>query len=335
MGREKGELVVRQAASGVRIDAGSPLHVRWDLERKHLEATIRATLAEFDQRAKPSSGTSEFLAAEAIELLSKWSREESRLHRYGDGRIDPQEMHACDQNLEWLALHLETVAATEARVLSTSSKFYMGSGGADVSMLFNREVQIDQQLPDGYESIVRGESLKRGLEARTIEQTGPGLFLQIWVTEPAIANKPDLAERAVDDLLACLPSVLGRGRMRTPSGDTYVIGQAGAVGPHARANNVVIQSSAGEPDVDLSELADELAKLRAELRKVSETLEHDEEIGALATAEKAARSGDRSRVLSTLTKVGTVLWEKAAPLGLEILADFARRWIGVSGGPKP
>lgn len=330
LSQELGTLVVKQAASGCRLDVGSPLHLRWDVERKHLETTIKATLAEFDQRSEPSSSTLALLQAGAADLLTEWARTEAHVLRYKDGgRIDPSELPECTRNLERLALYLETVAAAEARVLATSSR--LAEPRRESQMLyFDREIQLDQPLPKEYRSIVRGESLKRGLMPTIIEQTGPGLLLQLKAVDASIANKPDLAAQAVDDLLLSLPRALAQNRLAASTrGDTYVIGQAAAVGPHARAERVINQSFILGASVDLAKLADELATLRSELRRSAETAEHDEATGAVATAEKAARNGDRSGTMAALAKVGTWVWDKASALGLDLLKEYLSKRAGL------
>jgi hypothetical protein len=330
LGQELGNLIVKQAASGLRIDVGSLLYLRWDVERMHLEATIKATLADFDQRAEPSASTLAFLQGGATDLLAGWARTEARLLRFRDGgRIDPSEMPECNRNLDGLALHFETVAAAEVRVLAASARFAAPRRRSQM-LMFDRELQLDQPLPEDYRSIVRGESLKRGLVPTIIEQTSSGLLLQVQAADPGIANKPDLATQTVDDLLVSLPHALAQNRLMASSrGDTYLVHQAGAVGPHARAESVVNQSYTLSAGVDLAKLADELGTLRVELRRSAETAEHDEATGAIATAEKAAKNGDRSGTATALAKVGTWVWDKASTLGLDLLKEYLSKKAGL------
>lgn len=330
MAEELGTLIVKQAASGFCLDVGTPLDVRWAVEWRHLEATIKDTLAEFDQRAEPGAATASFLRGDAASLLAKWSGQEARSQRSRDGtRTAESERNRSGVNLERLLLHLESVAATEASVLASSFKFV--SAGASPAMLtFDREVHVSEALPEEYQSIVRGEALKRGLTATIVEQTGPGLLLQLCASEPSIANSTSMAQLAVDDFLSNLAAALAQGRQRRPpGGDTYIVHQAGAVGPNARAEHVLNQYVSQLEQVELARLADELAALRAELRRSAQTPEQDEALGAVASAERAARSGDRPGAATALSRAGLWVCEKASALGLELLKDILSKKAGL------
>lgn len=79
--------------------------------------------------------------------------------------------------------------------------------------------------------------------------------------------------------------------------------QVAAMGDNAHAENVSQQQRIGN-DIDLNALAEELSKLRQEAKKESSEPAHDEQIGALAAAESAAKQGDKSKVLAYLAKAG-------------------------------
>lgn len=105
-------------------------------------------------------------------------------------------------------------------------------------------------------------------------------------------------------------------------GDQYNVGQAGAVGPGARASDMTLvqgSSSISSSD-DLSALAGELGELRTALRDVSTDPEHDVAMGIVAQAELKAKNGDDAGVaneLSALKRLGQAgHWVLTAAAGI-------------------
>jgi hypothetical protein len=96
-------------------------------------------------------------------------------------------------------------------------------------------------------------------------------------------------------------------RRPTMSRDTFnVSGQAGAVGPSAHAHDNVFQQIQVGTGIDLPKLAEELERLRNAMKGESTgTPEHDEAIGAVAGAEKAAAKNDGLAALRYLKSAGT------------------------------
>jgi hypothetical protein len=89
-------------------------------------------------------------------------------------------------------------------------------------------------------------------------------------------------------------------RAKGKEADRYIIqGQAGALGPNARVYAQDFQLPSD--DLNLPRLAQELAQLRAGMKREAQgTAEQDEAIGAVAAAEKAADQGNGSAVLQNL-----------------------------------
>ena len=81
-----------------------------------------------------------------------------------------------------------------------------------------------------------------------------------------------------------------REAMEVVMGDKYVTGQAGAVGPGASAQDITFNQvwNQTEGDVDLNQLASELARLRQELRSKAVEPKQDIDVAAIAEAEVAA-----------------------------------------------
>jgi hypothetical protein len=107
------------------------------------------------------------------------------------------------------------------------------------------------------------------------------------------------------------------------TGDTYNIsGQAGAVGPHAHAHDNTSQQVQGGGD--LVNLAEELDRLRAAMKREPEgPPEQDVAIGAVATAQNAAKLGDSLAIPQYLKSAGswalTIAEKIGVPLAVEAL----------------
>lgn len=90
-----------------------------------------------------------------------------------------------------------------------------------------------------------------------------------------------------------------------------------ALGDHAQAKDFSQQITTSN-DIDLPNLANELAKLRAAAKAEATLDEHDEAIGNLASAEKAAKSGDKSKTMQFLATTGKWTLEMATKVGVPL-----------------
>lgn len=107
-------------------------------------------------------------------------------------------------------------------------------------------------------------------------------------------------------------------------------GQAGAFGENARSdNNSFVQSAANEP-IDLVELAKQLGQVRAEMKRQANPndTEQDAEIGTLALAETAAKSGDQSKTLEVLRGAGTWTLDVAKSVAAGLVKDAVEGKFG-------
>ena len=110
-------------------------------------------------------------------------------------------------------------------------------------------------------------------------------------------------------------------------GDKYEIrGQAAAVGRHARAKGTTLQQIYREAatDLDLPQLARELAELRATLQKEASTSDEYRALAAVAEAEEAAAKGDGSTALKRLEAAGRWALDVATRIDIPVATKAIR-----------
>ena len=114
-------------------------------------------------------------------------------------------------------------------------------------------------------------------------------------------------------------------------GDKYVAGQVGAQGPGAHAEHITFQQVwlQNASSIPLSQLADELSRLRSHMRKKATDPDHDLALGAVAAAEKCATNKDGVGALQSLAKAGKWTLECARDIGVEIAAAAIAKTIGL------
>jgi hypothetical protein len=142
---------------------------------------------------------------------------------------------------------------------------------------------------------------------------------------------PRIPEAVIDSAMArrvynnC--TVLEGGDMR----DNYQAGQAGAMGPNAKAENMnfvqILRETIGERS--LAELAADLERLRAAMLTESKTAEQDEAVGAIAQAEDAAKKGDAKGVLGFLRKAGQWAFDVATKIGTSVASKAIEKSMGM------
>jgi hypothetical protein len=115
------------------------------------------------------------------------------------------------------------------------------------------------------------------------------------------------------------------------SRDQYEIGQAGAVGPGAHAENMTfnqIWNKSGSA-IDVQQLGRELTALRTALNKEASEPEQFVALGEVAAAEKAAKEGDGPTALRHLKTAGAWVWDVATRVGIGVATAAAKTAIGI------
>jgi hypothetical protein len=114
--------------------------------------------------------------------------------------------------------------------------------------------------------------------------------------------------------------------------DSYTTGQAGAVGPHSSARDISfnqVWNQVGSA-IDLPGLAQELAKVRSEMRRTAEGgPEQDLALAEVAKAEISAKSDDGPTVMQHLRKAGMWALDAARSVGAELAATVIAKAMGL------
>lgn len=86
-----------------------------------------------------------------------------------------------------------------------------------------------------------------------------------------------------------------------------------------------------QQEIQLPQLAEELARLRKAMRSLGDKADKDVdvEVGYVASAEKEARKGDGPGTLQYLSKAGKWAWDVATEIGVELAAAALGRALGL------
>lgn len=106
-------------------------------------------------------------------------------------------------------------------------------------------------------------------------------------------------------------------------------GQAASIGDHNTVDNTTLIQAA--PKEDLTLLANQLAEIRKAMLGTNpspDDLDAAAEIGAVAQAEKAAKKGDRSKVMDALEGAGKWTLEVAKSVAAGLVKDAIEGKIG-------
>ena len=113
-------------------------------------------------------------------------------------------------------------------------------------------------------------------------------------------------------------------------GDTYKVGQAGAVGPNAHAHDMNFNQiwNQLQGSIDLQQLAGELSRLRQEMKKEAVEPEQDIAVSEVAKAEQSAKSGDGSKTLEHLKSAGRWALDVATKIGSSVAVEAIKNSMG-------
>ena len=128
-----------------------------------------------------------------------------------------------------------------------------------------------------------------------------------------------------------MPASLLLNKGQINMGDKYEVGQAGAVGRGAHAENVTFAQIWNKlsGDVDLGRLAGELEALRTALISKAVEPDHYIALGEIAAAEKASKTGDGPTALQHMAKAGKWVWNVANKIGIGVATAAAISQLGL------
>jgi hypothetical protein len=102
-------------------------------------------------------------------------------------------------------------------------------------------------------------------------------------------------------------------------------GNQGAVGDEATAHDFTQISNQTLGSIDMTALAAELSRLRAEARKDAVEPEHDMAVSDIAKAEQAAKEGQPSAVVQHLKSAGSWALDVATKIGTSVAVEAIKR----------
>jgi hypothetical protein len=114
-------------------------------------------------------------------------------------------------------------------------------------------------------------------------------------------------------------------------GDKYQAGQAGAMGPHSTASHMNFSQlwTSTANTLDINVLAKELSILRDAMKRESSVPEHDEAVGEIAKAERAAKDGNGPKALEKLSAAGKWAFDVATKIGTTVAAAAIKFSLGL------
>lgn len=114
-------------------------------------------------------------------------------------------------------------------------------------------------------------------------------------------------------------------------GDTYKVTGQAVVGPHAQARDVVFNQGDSQigKSVNLSELADELSKLRQVMSQEATETEQYISVGDIAKAEQAAKEKNPSKVIESLKTAGEWALNVATKIGVTLASEAIKQSMGM------
>jgi hypothetical protein len=135
-------------------------------------------------------------------------------------------------------------------------------------------------------------------------------------------------ERLVERHLSGGGLVVHAASMEVTMRDSFHVGQAGAVGPGAKASNPVLHQVVNLADVNLESLAKELRDLADHLRKEVKTPEDHETLGTVVAAQMAAEQGDGPKATAYLARILPAVWDTCGKLGIGVAIRAIAQTLG-------
>jgi hypothetical protein len=219
-----------------------------------------------------------------------------------------------DQSTEWSEV-LALIDEYEGKIMGTMNSVFwtldqmISPGSAIQTGEINRFAAVTA------DTIHHAMDRLRDLRGQIMGMSGQPGLLELTGYPEALANRVQLT---VDR------------RSIHVTGDIYSAGQAGAMGPNARAEHMTFQQIWNQQGggIDLPALAKDLATLRDAMQKEATAPEHFVAVGQVAAAEMAAAKADGPTALSHLKDAGRWAFDVATKIGVGVATVALKSALG-------
>jgi hypothetical protein len=119
-----------------------------------------------------------------------------------------------------------------------------------------------------------------------------------------------------------------KGKEETIMGNNYEIsGQVGTARKNARADHNTFNQiwNQSKDSIDLTKLTEELATLRATMKKEAVEVEEDDAVAEVGKALQEAKAGNGSKVLGQLKASGKWAFDTATKIGTSVAGDVIKK----------
>jgi len=183
-------------------------------------------------------------------------------------------------------------------------------------------------------------SLPKKLELKLIKGSNSPLPLALHIDKSQLRRIVDAVRNAIlkwslklekDGILGG-DMIFSTEEKQTASSATYHIENFIGAGANVQIQRGTIESTQSitiDADFDLGKLGDELAALREEMKKQATTPEQDAEVGEIASAELAAKKGDRRSAFERLARAGKWSLEVAEKIGTSLTVAYLKATMGL------
>lgn len=222
-------------------------------------------------------------------------------------------------------------------------------GGRDMSLLAEfakSKIVLRKQSGSEHEAMAKFESPTKLLvpDKRFPVEVGDAILYKVpsGVLQELTVTNVHFEDGLDDDLSHYVITVANTARRAAAAAPSSVVhnynvtGQVGAVGSNASAiGNTLVQHNTRQTwnEADLGQIADDLVALRKVLLAQAADDEDDAEaaieVGNVAAAQKALKSGDNSGFLGAMRRLGAKAWNAAQDAGLAYVNYKLREKLGL------
>jgi hypothetical protein len=193
-------------------------------------------------------------------------------------------------------------------------------------------VDLALELPDNFSS-EQAKDIKRELEAQGQKVIELGRKFTSEEERAYILGRYDeLSLRYVEhlQLVEGRTEIHVQGGIEVSNKTFNVSGPTGAVGDNAHAHDITFNQiwNQLQGTIDLPKLADELSRLRQEMKNEAVEPEQDIAVSEIAKAEQSAKAGEGSKTVEHLKSAGKWAFDVATKIGTSLAAEALKKTLG-------